>query len=360
MIFSKFSVAFAIVGLVLVHSQTETGTGTESGTESVPDASINLFIQTDALGKQFDIRTHCAADCPLSSKGNWQCDNGCVCEACGWDLDDCRGKYACRDCEWWRIGNGKCDPQCNFKEGECYNDKDECNEDKVDPAIYCAKDCLWRKLDDKQCDLGCYKESCKFDYGDCGREPDLKCAENCLNRQINNDICEPGCKVKGCEFDWDDCGKEFSEHCSKDCVKGLLGDKKCDLDCLSEACEYDRGDCECAPGCHVLYERDGICQEACKNVECKFDDYDCECAPGCTKEMVENNVYDSACKFDTCVLEFVKLRMIATQSYTDIDSNLILELANNVKLTVGADGTVTEGVINPDFNPGTGGSDGGL
>lgn len=344
MIFSKFSVAFAIVGLVLVHSQEADQVGT-----------ADIFAAIDAQGKQYDIRSHCAADCPLSCKGDWRCDQGCLNEACGWDLEDCRGKYACRNCEWWKVGNGSCNQECNFNEGSCENDRGDCKPGSIDPAIYCAKDCPWNKLDDEKCDLGCHKEACKFDYQDCGRDLEVECASKCLNKQINNDVCEPECRVKGCEWDYDDCGDPFAEHCSKDCVKGLLGDKKCDYDCLNADCEYDKGDCDCAPGCSVLYERDGICQPECANPECKFDNYDCECAPGCTKAMLENDTYDSACKFDTCVLEFVKLRMVATKSYTDELNNLILELPDNVKLSIAGDGTVTEGLVSPPFDLGSGG-----
>ena len=102
--------------------------------------------------------------------------------------------YCAPDCEPYYVGDGDCDPECNFD--VCDYDDGDCGEDNR-----CSPDCLPDWIGDDYCDLDCYSAACNYDGGDC----DGMCNLGCYDDWISDGECDPLCNVAACGFDGGDC-----------------------------------------------------------------------------------------------------------------------------------------------------------
>ena len=81
----------------------------------------------------------------------------------------------------------------------CENDKEDCT------AQFCAFDCLYTQVGDGTCDPACqFSGNCNYDGGDCPGE----CAPWCENSAVGNIVnCNPACNNEACNFDGGDCDR---------------------------------------------------------------------------------------------------------------------------------------------------------
>jgi hypothetical protein len=121
-------------------------------------------------------QTSCASGCPDFLLGNDRCNQACLTLECGylflkiplngficyypsWDGGDCN---CAQDCTPNLVGDGNCDPDCNY--ASCDWDGKDC---------YCAIGCDPTLIDNGVCNVACNVADCGYDGSDCN------CAAGC-------------------------------------------------------------------------------------------------------------------------------------------------------------------------------------
>ena len=109
-------------------------------------------------------------------------------------------------------------------------------------SMLCAEGCEWRHIGDGQCNPQCNYSACFWDRLDCENDGS-ECKADCHPDWIGDGYCDEACFNARCHWDRRDCLKTNQKPCADDCVPSLLDDKECDAVCNVESCDYDRGDC---------------------------------------------------------------------------------------------------------------------
>lgn len=147
--------------------------------------------------------------------------------------------YTLCKCSTEKIGNGKCDEECNTY---------ECNLDGRDCKHDCTLKCPYIFLGDGECDRDCDVKECNMDKGDC-----FDCAEGCRAWKLDNGFCDNECDNPECNYDYGDCENvarvEILDYDAKPdvvylaCFKDFIGDTCCNPECYNEESDWDGGDC---------------------------------------------------------------------------------------------------------------------
>ena len=177
-------------------------------------------------------------------------------------------KQSCPTSQWFRLGDGRCDPEfnnaaCNFDNGDCCSrtcknyraawgtqsppDGDDITHPVYDcsnvvDSLTCVPSCpasasARARLGDGRCDADLNTEACGFDLGDC-------CVDTCVSRQFgcgsNGYQCISG--SRGVCFRANYCDNEYFGMCGRGsgCARSLCGDCYCHFECQ----DHDRY-CSC-------------------------------------------------------------------------------------------------------------------
>jgi len=203
-----------------------------------------------------DCKGWCAGECRPGWEGDNQCDANCYKEECLWDKGDCKEwqekgykkintdkeatwDFSKCDCDKKKLGNKKCNPECNTY---------ECRLDDLDCLHDCDEECPKMWTGDGACDMECDNPNCFHDKGDC-----TSCSEGCRTWMMGNGLCDTACNNQECHFDEGDCEGVTKvtkiDYKAKPliyefCAQEFIGDGHCDHYCYNKESDWDQDDCK--------------------------------------------------------------------------------------------------------------------